>query len=189
MSQSTPRQAPPMEPSAATTDEELRLAREQGEAVRRAFVYFAGKEGAEGLELSAGDYVVGCVVKPAEGLYCRRDSRLEWRTPEANENAHIDVSVRDGADGRFVSGLTVLATVIDGAGREIGTHRHPFVWHPSIYHYGRNWRLPGDGRYAIRVHIEPPDFPRRDRINGRRYADAVEVEFADVVVATGRKEE
>jgi hypothetical protein len=127
-----------MEPSAATTEEELRLAREQGEAARKAAVYFAGKEGAEGREQPAGDYVVGCVAKPAEGFYYRRDSRLEWRAPEASENAHIDVWVRDGADGRFVPGLTVLVTVFDGAGGEIGTHRHPFVWHPWIHHYGRN---------------------------------------------------
>ena len=189
MSQSTPAHAPPMEPSAAATQEELRLAHEQGEAVRKAFVYFAGKEGEQGREQPTGDYLVGCVVKRAEGFYERRDGRLEWRAPEASENAHIDVSVRDGADGRFVPGLTVLATVIDGEGREIGTDRHPFVWHPWIYHYGRDWRLPGDGRYAIRIRIEPPDFPRRDRINGRRYADAVEVEFTGVTVATGRKEE
>jgi hypothetical protein len=189
MSQGTAIHAPPMEPSAATTEEELRLARKQGEAARKAFVYFAGMEGEEWREQSAGDYVIGCVVKPAEGFYHRRDSLLEWRAPEASENAHIDVSVRDGADGRFVPGLTVFATVIDSEGREIGTHRQPFVWHPWIYQYGQNWQLAGDGKYAIRVRIEPPDFPRRDRINGRRYADAVEVEFAGVAVATGRKEE
>jgi hypothetical protein len=59
----------------------------------------------------------------------------------------------------------------------------------AIYHDGRNWWLPGDGKYAIRVRIEPPDFPRRDRINGRRYADPVEVEFAEIAAATGHKEE
>jgi hypothetical protein len=189
MRQSPPTHAPLMEPSAATTEEELRLAREQGEATRKAFVYFTSKHGGESREESVGDYVIGCVVGPAEGFYRRPESRLEWRAPEAGENAHIDVSVRDGADGRFVPGLMVLATVIDGEGRELGTHRQPFVWHPWIYHYGRNWRLAGDGKYAIRVRIEPPDFPRRDRINGRRYADAVEVEFADVAVTTGRSEE
>jgi hypothetical protein len=129
MSQSTPAHAPPMQPSAVTTQEGLRLAREKGEAARKAFVYFAGEEGEEGREQPAGDYLIGCIVKPAEGFYYRRDSRLEWRAPEAGENAHIDVSVRDGADGRFVPGLTVLATVIDGEGPEIGTQRHPFVWH------------------------------------------------------------
>jgi uncharacterized protein involved in high-affinity Fe2+ transport len=55
-----------------------------------------------------------------------------------------------------------------------------------IYHYGRNWRVPGDGRYRLRVRVDPPQFPRHDRINGRRFAEPVEVQFDDVEVRTGQ---
>ena len=47
--------------------------------------------------------------------------------------------------------------------------------------------MPGDGSYRLRVRIEPPEFARHDKINGRRYAEPVEVEFRNVRVETGRK--
>ena len=119
-------------------------------------------------------------------MYELRDGRLEWQDPQS-ENLHVEVAVRDRADGRFVPGLTVHATLIDAAGREVGTHRQPFLWHPWLYHYGRNWEVPGDGSYRLRVRIEPPEFARHDKINGRRYAEPVEVEFPNVRVETGRK--
>ncbi len=68
-----------------------------------------------------------------------------------------------------------------------GTHDQPFLWHRWLYHYGRNWQVPHDGRYALRVRIEPASFPRHDRVNGRRYADPVVVEFDDVHIETGHK--
>jgi hypothetical protein len=63
----------------------------------------------------------------------------------------------------------------------------PFLWHPWLYHHGLNWKLPGDGAYIIRVLVEPPDFMRHDKINGRRYAEPVEVEFRNVQIRTGQK--
>jgi hypothetical protein len=78
--------------------------------------------------------------------------------------------------------------LIEADGQAIGTHRQPFLWHPWLYHYGRNWEVPGDGSYRLRVRIEPPEFPRHDKINGRRYAEPVEVEFENVRVETGRKQ-
>jgi hypothetical protein len=44
-----------------------------------------------------------------------------------------------------------------------------------------------DGRYRLRVRVEPPSFSRHDKTNGYRYLDAVEVEFENVEVKTGRK--
>ena len=70
---------------------------------------------------------------------------------------------------------------------EIGTHHQPFVWHPWLYHYGRNWRVPGDGEYILRIRIEAPEFPRHDRVNGRRYATPVDGEFPGVMITTGQK--
>jgi len=55
-----------------------------------------------------------------------------------------------------------------------------------IYHYGRNWILPADGDYTMRVKIEPPTFMRHDEVSGRRFLEAVEVEFSGVQVKRGQ---
>ena len=99
----------------------------------------------------------------------------------------MEVALRDGADGRIVPGLKVFVTLIDSQGRDLGTHEHPLLWHPCVNHYGRNWHVPGDGEYTIHVRIEPPDFPRRDKINGCRFKAPVEVTFRNIHARTGRK--
>jgi hypothetical protein len=55
-----------------------------------------------------------------------------------------------------------------------------------MYHYARNWELPGDGTYDLAVEIEPPTFPRHDKTNGRRFAEPVSVRFEGVQVKTGQ---
>nr|MDQ6925353.1 iron transporter [Candidatus Eremiobacteraeota bacterium] len=62
-----------------------------------------------------------------------------------------------------------------------------FLWHPGLYHYGKNLEVPGDGRYTLLVEIAAPSFPRHDKKNGRRYAEAVTVEFRDIPIKTGRE--
>lgn len=183
--QMTGPQTPPMKPSEEANEEQLGLAKKQGDAMQAALQHMIEKE-AHGAEKRAGDYFVGYAVEKAEGMYHLMDGKLEWHEPR-DENAHVEISVRDGADGRFVPGLTVYATIIDGQGKKIGTHRQPFLWHPWLYHYGRNWRVPGDGQYTIQVRIEAPEFHRHDKINGKRYAGPVEVEFKDVRIEAGQK--
>lgn len=92
----------------------------------------------------------------------------------------------DAGDGRFVPGLDVEVAVIDAGGAEVGRHTQPLLWHPMLYHYGRNWTVPGDGSYTFRVRVAPASFPRHDKKNGRRYTEPVEVEFADISVETGQ---
>jgi Fe2+ transport protein len=176
---------PPADPSDEADEGQLRLARAQGEAFGMAVQAMIRVE-ARGAEQAVGDYLVGYAVEPAEGMYHLEDGELRWHEPE-EENVHLEVVVRDGADGRFVPGLTVDATLLDAAGREVGTHRQPFLWHPWLYHYGRNWRVPGDGEYTLRVRIAAPDFMRHDRTNGRRFAAPVEAEFPGVRIETGQK--
>jgi len=77
--------------------------------------------------------------------------------------------------------------LIDPDGNEVGTHVQPFLWHPWLYHYGRNWTVPEEGEYRVRVRVEPPTFMRHDHENGRRYLEPVEVEFEGVPVEPGRK--
>lgn len=141
---------------------------------------------AHGAQKPAGDYLVAYAVEKAEGLYIFRDGELHWQEPQ-NENAHLEVAVRDGADGRFIPGLTVYATLINREGTKVGTHRQAFYWHPWLYHYGRNWQVPGDGEYTLRIRIEAPEFPRHDKINGKRFATPVQVEFNNVTIKTGQK--
>lgn len=137
MDRTTVAQPPPMRPSDEATDEQLRLARAQGDILQGAIDQMTQQTAADGGERGAGDYLIGYAVEEAEGLYHLRDGTLEWEEPR-EENAHDDLDVRDGADRRFLPGLTVYATLIGGGGREIGTHRQPFLWHPWLYHYGRN---------------------------------------------------
>lgn len=174
-----------MESSDEATERELEFARRQGAALDETLRYMITDE-AHGRETAVGEYLVGFAVEHAEGIYQWRGGRLCWVSPE-EENAHLEVSVRDGADGRFLPGLRVLLTVTAADGHVIGTHEQPFLWHPWLYHYGRNWVLPGDGVYHLRIHIDPPAWGRHDLKNGYRYTQPVDVEFQEVEIQTGRK--
>ncbi len=186
MAQDTDAHQPPMEPSGEATEKELRLAKDQGDALQKALEHMTGEVADDGGEKPAGEYLVGYAVEEAEGMYELEGGELVWHNPE-DENVHVEVSVRDGADGRFIPGLEVYATLTNGEGEEVGTHRQAFLWHPWLYHYGRNWHVPGDGEYTMKVRIEVPDFPRHDKDNGKRFAEPVEVEFAGVKIETGKE--
>ncbi len=118
-------------------------------------------------------------------MYELDGGELRWIEPK-DENLHVEVVVRDAADGRFVPGLEVRATLVAAGGSEVGTYVQPFLWHPMLHHYGRNWKVPGDGRYELTVRVDPATFMRHDGENGRRFTDAVEVTFPDVEVKTGK---
>jgi len=174
-----------MVPSDEATDRQLRLAREQGDAFGRAVEHMTQQE-AHGAEIRAGDYLIGYAIEQAEGMYTLEDGELIWNNP-GEENVHVEIVVRDGGDGRFVPGLTVYATLVDANANEIGTYLQPLLWHPWLYHYGRNWQVPGSGKYSLRVRVDAPDFMRHDKQNGRRFAYAVQVEFRDVKINAGQK--
>jgi hypothetical protein len=101
-------------------------------------------------------------------------------------NAHIEVAVADAAVGRFVPGLDVTVTLLDADG-EMFSGTAPFLWHPFLHRYGFNARVPGEGPFTVRVHIDPPSWMRHDPVNGKRYGEPVDVEFADVGFEPGRK--
>lgn len=157
----------------------------EGAAYGAALEYLSKMEANDSGEQTVGDYIVAYAVEDAEGLYQMRAGHLEWREPQ-HENCHIEVAVRNAADGRFLPNLTVHGTLLDSRGGDLGTFPLLFLWHPWIYHYGRNWAVPGDGDYRLRVHIVAPDFPRHDRLNGNRFQNDVTVEFR-LKIKTGRK--
>ena len=179
-------QAPPMQKSEESTLDQLDMAREQGKTYVKALDFMVKHEADTGGEKKAGNYIIGYAIENAEGMYELMDGRLEWQEPGEN-NCHIEISVRDGADHRFIPGLKVTVTLKDMSGKEIGSHVQEFLWHPWLYHYGRNWQVPRDGLYNMRVHIEAPKFMRHDHKNGLRYIKDEEVVFEEITVKTGQK--
>ena len=176
---------PPMKSSDEANQHQLELAKAQGAALQKALDHMISKVADDGGTRRAGDYTVAYAVEKAEGMYHLQDGELVWHEPEET-NVHVEVGVCDAGDGRFVPGLEVTATLIASDGTEVGTHTQPMLWHPWLYHYGRNWKVPGDGTYRMRVVIEPPTFHRHDKKNGKRYAERVEVEFPTVKITTGK---
>ncbi|HEU4698714.1 MAG TPA: iron transporter [Gemmatimonadales bacterium] len=171
---------------------QLQMAREEGEAYQQALHYMVHQVADTGGLQAAGDYLVGFAQERAEGMWHLHGERLEWLEPPAGDNCHLEIAVCDGADKRFIPSLDIQATLVaeDGAqrGQQVGPVTIPFVWHPGLYHYGRNLAVPGEGTYTLRVHIAPPTFMRHDHTNGRRYAAPVDVEFRGVHVTPGREQ-
>lgn len=114
-----------------------------------------------------------------------RAGMLEWQEP-SEENVHVEVSVRDAADNRFIPGLDVSVRLLGDAGEEVAAGTLPMLWHPWLYHYGSKFTIPGDGTYSVTVEVAAPTFGRHDQENGERYTDDVIVEFAGVAVETGK---
>jgi hypothetical protein len=168
-----------------TTQRQLHLARAQGDAYGNALEHMTTAVADDGGQQRAGDYWIGYAVEEAEGMYEWRGNDLVWTEP-GETNLHVEITVRDAGDGRFVPGVRVLATLIEPGGEELGTYEQPLLWHPMIYHYGRNWTASREGQYTLRVQVEPPTFMRHDQVNGRRLAETVEVEFSDVNVSLAR---
>lgn len=189
--QTTPAQQPPMEKSNEAEPEQLAVARTQGDAYGKALEAMKEEDGAA--LAPAGNYVVAFVNEQAEGMYATDGSSsvdppkgLVWREAPEEANAHLEVAVADGADGRFVPGLDVTVTLLDDD-RELFSQRAPFLWHPFLFHYGFNAKVPGEGPYTVKIHIEPPSWMRHDPKNGKRYGEPVDVVFEDVSFEPGRK--
>ena len=163
----------------------LELGRAQGEALTRTLRHMTDEIAHDGREVQSGEYLVAYAVEEAEGMYVPKNGELEWSEP-SEENAHIEIAIRDAADGRLIPCLKVEATVIDANGNEIGTHEMPLLWHPYLYHYGRNWTLPADGSYTLRVRFDAPTFARHDEKNGKRFLKGAEVTFDNVKVERGQ---
>lgn len=176
---------PPRGASNEATEEQLALARQEGDAYGRAVQAMAGEHGARAQH--AGDLLLAFWNEEAEGLYELDGGRLVWREAARDANAHLEVAVADAGDGRFVPGLSVHVDVERDGQRLVSTDL-PFVWHPFLYHYGGNAKLPDAGPFDVLVRVGPAPFMRHDPVNGQRYAEPVQARFENVVFANGRKE-
>jgi hypothetical protein len=180
----TPPTTPPMRASNEATDEQLSVARSEGDAYGKALAAMAAEDGAA--VLRAGDYLVAFVNEEAEGMYGPVGEELDWHEAAPEANVHLEVAVADAADGRFVPELPVYVEIERDGERVLATDL-PFLWHPFLYHYGRNARIPDAGPYDVIVHIAAPSFMRHDPINGQRYSAPVTARFPNVRFANGRK--
>jgi hypothetical protein len=174
-----------LDPSNESSRTEIGVSKAEGVAYAAALKYLTTTEASDSGDRQAGDYLIGYAIEEAEGLYHMREGKLQWVEP-TEENCHIEVAVRNAGDGRFLPGLSLSAVLLDSTGREVDRFDLPFLWHPWIYHYGANRKIPEQGRYKLRIHVAVPDFPRHDRVNGKRFERPVDAEF-DVEIKTGRK--
>ncbi|MEM5473560.1 iron transporter [Hoeflea sp. AS60] len=164
----------------------LELGLAQGDALTRTLKHMTDEIAHDGGEVQVGEYLVAYAVEEAEGMYePGPDGKLVWKEPD-EENAHVEIAVRDAADGRLIPSLKIEATLTAPDGSDVGTHELPLLWHPYLYHYGRNWKVPGDGTYKLHVKFAAPTFMRHDKKNGNRFADGCEVTFANVKIKTGQ---
>lgn len=177
-------------PPTAVTDEAskhgLDLAKQEGDAYQKMVQYFISNVATSGAKKRAGDYTIGVAVEEAEPLWHLLGGKLELKEPFKDANAHLEVVVTDGADGRFIPELHIMVTLLKD-GSEIGTYHLPFLWHPTMYHYGRSVHVPNEGDYTMRVCFEPPTFGRHDKTNGQRYGQPISVEFDGIRIKPGRK--
>ncbi len=173
-------------PSKEVDKRQLQLARDEGDAYQKSLAYMIEQVANTGNKKHVGDYIVGIAQEAAEGMYhLRSTGELAWEEPD-DENCHIEVSVSDASDHRFIPGLDIEATLISEDGETIGPFPVPFLWHPGLYHYGANVTVPGEGTYTARVAIAPARFARHDKTNGNRFADPVEVEFSGLPIKVGQ---
>ncbi|MGO4449769.1 iron transporter [Phyllobacterium sp. TAF24] len=178
---------PSERPSDEADVKQIQMAKKEGEAYHRSLQYMAKEVADSGGQKRAGDYIVAYAQERAEGMYMLdKQGKLHWTEP-TDENCHIEISVSDAGDRRFIPYLGISVTLSPEGGKKIGPYEIPFVWHPGLYHYGRNIKVPGDGRYTLSVSIKPPTFMRHDKINGKRYAEKVDVEFDNIEIKTGRE--
>ena len=174
------------ETSDEVDERQLELAKRAGDAYQEALEYMANEVAHTGGKKEAGDYVVGFAQEEAEGMYALADGgEFEWREPD-EENCHIEVAVCDAEDGRFIPEVDVEVTLEGEDGAEVGPFETPFLYHPGLFHYGKNVEIPGDGTYDITIEVDAPTFMRHDEENGNRYGEGVEVTFEGVDVEAGR---
>jgi uncharacterized protein involved in high-affinity Fe2+ transport len=183
----TPARKPPVKPSDEANRHQISMAKKEGAAYHASLKFMAEEVADSGGMKRAGDYIVAYAQERAEGMYMLKgEGKLVWGAPK-DENCHLEISVSDAGDQRFIPYLEITATLTPDSGKAVGPFEVPFVWHPGLYHYGANIKVPGDGSYKLDVMIKPPTFMRHDEVNGKRYAKTVEVTFEKVAIKTGQE--
>jgi uncharacterized protein involved in high-affinity Fe2+ transport len=162
------------------------LVRNQGDAYEASYDKLMAED--PHAETEVDDYKITASFEPAEGMYgMGPDGQLTWMTPQDGDNAHFEVIVRDRHDGRFLPGLDVHMRLFDEDGRQVAQTQVPFIWHPFVFHYGIDAKIPAEGDYSAEVEIPAPRWHRHDEVRGRRYEKDVKVRLGPVHLKPGTK--
>lgn len=145
----------------------------------------------DGKDTIAGDYFIAVADEYSEGYwYYGRNNKFTYKMENeqsAETNAHIEVAVLDAKTKRFMHNLNVTVTIYKND-KEIGSAMEHFMWHPWLYHYGDNWRVPSPGKdYRIHVHADPPVYRRYGKMYGRQFTQPADVDFYNIEIKTGQK--
>ncbi len=148
------------------------------------------KQANDGSDTISGDYFMAYAIEYSEGYWYVKDDKLIYKTDNemsAEHNGHVEVSVRDAKTKRFMHDLNVTASLYEPDGSRIGTQKEMFMWHPWLYHYGKNWRVPKGNTYRLAVHIDPPAYRRYGQTTGNQFSHPLDMTFNNVLIKTGQK--
>lgn len=137
------------------------------------------KQANDGHDTIIGDYHIAFAVEYAEGYWDYEHGHFRYKVENdlsGATNAHVEVAVLDARCGRFLHDCMVTATLTKDR-TMLGTKMEHFMWHPWLYHYGDNWRVPGKGTYTLKVHVAPPEYRQYGKATGPRFTSPVDVTF------------
>lgn len=147
------------------------------------------KQANDGRDTIIGDYKVAFAVEYAEGYWNYEHGVFRYKVENdlsGLTNGHVEIAVLDAKTGRFLHNLNVTAS-LNKNGKDLGTKTEPFMWHPWLYHYGENWRVPSAGKYNLHIHFDPPQYRRYGKNDGRQFANALDFNFTPIKIKTGQK--
>lgn len=130
------------------------------------------------------DYLVAYFVEPARMLQYYDNGELVVERPQ-DKNAYIGIAVHHEGTLHFLSQLTVTVKVLDRFNKLIGEKKHFYHARPNLHNYGRNWALPGDGMYTLKVHIEVSEKQSREMAKYKISPGSVDIDFHNVMIHTG----
>ncbi len=149
------------------------------------------KQANEGKDTVQGDYFIAFADEYSEGWWHYMNGKLMYMTQNdegGKTNAHIEIAVADKTTHRFLPDLNITVTLYDKNKKSLGTKPIPFMWHPWLYHYGENWRIPVSGKqYSVHVHVDAPTYRRYGKQEGNRFATPVDIDFDNLTIKGGQK--
>jgi uncharacterized protein involved in high-affinity Fe2+ transport len=168
----------------------LPLAKAQGKAVKLALENMMYSTAIDGSAVQKGDYLLAYAIEYAKGDWNFRNGILEYesRIGKSTEmNSYVEVAVMDALTGRFLPGLEITSSLFL-ENDPISTSHPDFKWHPWIYHYGKNIRVPRNSKeYTLKIQATPPTYRRYGNNFGKIMDTAVEFSFQNVDIKTGQK--
>lgn len=147
--------------------------------------YSFQKEAYQGHKIE-GDFLIDLILEKAR-LFQYLSNGMEITEKPYGKNAYIGIAVHHATDLHFIQGLSVMVTVIDANGYDVGKQRHFYHPRPGLHHYGSNWKLPGEGRYTLRVQIETPAPKWGEYLENAIFPKRVEVDFPSVMIRIGQQ--